>query len=336
MGTSGDKIVLLDGMGSGSGSAANGLLSMIPGMFTSLLGGNKMDPNLVAALMNGRNNQDQFGGANGWWLWIIVLFWLWGGRGFGNGFGGNGNDCCANGLPAQLNNDYGRELLMQAIQGNRSAIDQISNALNCSTSQLQNAICNVQGAIDKVAGQVGMTSQAVINAVQQQGCEIGNQISSCCCNLSSLINQSTCATQNMITQQGFDNQLRTLEQTNVLQSNINQGLTNNREQATTQFNILSAKIDAQTTLINDKFCQLEMREMQNTINQLRDERSAYQASALTQQQTQNLINQLRPTPVPAYPSCSPYQTYGWGQAFYGGNYGCGCNNGCCNNGNAAI
>lgn len=336
MGTSGDKIVLLDGMGSGSGSAANGLLSMIPGMFTSLLGGNKMDPNLVAALMNGRNNQDQFGGANGWWLWIIVLFWLWGGRGFGNGFGGNGNDCCANGLPAQLNNDYGRELLMQAIQGNRSAIDQISNALNCSTSQLQNAICNVQGAIDKVAGQVGMTSQAVINAVQQQGCEIGNQISSCCCNLSSLINQSTCQTQQMINNQGYENRLETLNQTNTLQNTINQGLANNREQATSRFNILSAKIDAQTTLINDKFCQLEMREMQNTINQLRDERSAYQASALTQQQTQNLINQLRPTPVPAYPSCSPYQTYGWGQAFYGGNYGCGCNNGCCNNGNAAI
>lgn len=96
-------------------------------------------------------------------MWIIVLFWLWGGRGFGNGFG-NGNECCANGLPAQLNNDYGRELLMQAIQGNRSAIDQIANALNCTTTQLQSAICNVQGAIDKVAGQVGMTSQAVINA----------------------------------------------------------------------------------------------------------------------------------------------------------------------------
>lgn len=77
MGTSGDKIVLLDGMGSGSGSATNGLLSMIPGMFANLIGGNKMDPNLVAALMNGRNNQDGFGGANGWWLWIIVLFWLW-------------------------------------------------------------------------------------------------------------------------------------------------------------------------------------------------------------------------------------------------------------------
>lgn len=333
----GDKIVLLDGAnGAGGGAAANGLLSMIPGMFANLMGGNKMDPNLVAALMNGKNNQDGFGGANGWWLWIIVLFWLWGGRGFGNGFGNNG-ECCANGLPAQLNNDYGRELLMQAIQGNRSAIDQISAALNCSTTQLQNAICNVQGAIDKVAGQVGMTSQAVINAIQQQGCEIGNQISSCCCNLSSLINQSTCQTQNMITQQGFDNQLRTLEQTNVLQNNINQGLTNNREQATSQFNILSAKLDAQNVMINDKFCQLEMREMQNTINQLRDERSAYQASALSQQQTQNIVNQIRPCPVPAFLTCNPfagngYGGYPFGYNGFGFNNGCGCNNGCCNNG----
>lgn len=60
----GDKIVLLDGAGAnGGGAATNGLLSMIPGMFANLIGGNKMDPNLVAALMNGRNNQDGFGGA---------------------------------------------------------------------------------------------------------------------------------------------------------------------------------------------------------------------------------------------------------------------------------
>lgn len=68
----GDKIVLLDGAGAnGGGAAANGLLSMIPGMFANLIGGNKMDPNLVAALMNGRNNQDGFGGANGWWLLLL-------------------------------------------------------------------------------------------------------------------------------------------------------------------------------------------------------------------------------------------------------------------------
>lgn len=344
MGTSGDKIVLLDGMGSGSGSAANGLLSMIPGMFTSLLGGNKMDPNLVAALMNGRNNQDQFGGANGWWLWIIVLFWLWGGRGFGNGFGGNGNDCCANGLPAQLNNDYGRELLMQAIQGNRSAIEQIANALNCTTTQLQSAICNVQGAIDKVAGQVGMTSQAVINAVQQQGCEIGNQISSCCCNLSSLINQSTCQTQQMINNQGYENRLETLNQTNTLQNTINQGLTNNREQATSRFNILSAKIDAQSQQIQNAFCDLEKREMQHTIDSLREQKQTLELFAAQQAQTQNIVNQIRPCPVPSYLVCNPFASNGYGGYPYGFNgynggccnNSCGCNNGCCNNGNAAI
>ena len=105
----------------------------------------------------------------------------------------------------------------------------------------------------------------------------------------------------MITQQGFDNQLRTLEQTNILQNGLNQGLANNREQATSQFNILSAKLDAQTVMINDKFCQLEMREMQNTIAQLREEKAALTASALSQQQTQNIVGQLRPTAVPATP-----------------------------------
>ena len=41
----GDKIVLLDGAGAnGGGAATNGLLSMIPGMFANLIGGNKMDP----------------------------------------------------------------------------------------------------------------------------------------------------------------------------------------------------------------------------------------------------------------------------------------------------
>ena len=73
------------------------------------------------------------------------------------------------------------------------------------------------------------------------------------------------------------------------------------------------------------------REMQNTIAQLREEKAALTASALSQQQTQNIVGQLRPTAVPAYPSCSPYQAYTWGQVFGGG---C-CNNGCCNN-NAAV
>lgn len=217
-----------------------------------------------------------------------------------------------NGLPSQINNDYGRELLMQAIQGNGQAISQLSSALNCTTTQLQNAICNVQGAIDKVAGQVGMTSQAVINAVQQQGCEIGNQISSCCCNLQSAmasgfnnvqhsLDTMGCNIQNAITRQGYENQLAITGQTNVLQNNLTNGFNNVIQSNQAQTQVLAAKIDAQTQIINDKFCQLEMREMQNTIQQLREEKQALATSAITQQQAQNIVSQLAPkAPIPAY------------------------------------
>ena len=56
---------------------------------------------------------------------------------------------------------------------------------------------------------------------------------------------------------------------------------------------------------------------QNTIQALRDELQSAQLALQNNAQTQTLINQLRPCPIPAYPSCSPYQTYsGWN--------GCGC------------
>lgn len=333
MGT--DKLILLDGVGGSDASA--GLISMIPTLMANALGGQRMDPNLVAALMNGNRNQDNWGGSGCWWIWIFLLFWMRGGF-FGNGFGQEG---CA-GIPQQLNNATGRELLMQAIQGNRSAIDQVASALNCSSSQLQSALCNIQGAVDKVAGQVGMSSQAVINAVQNSGCEIGNQISSCCCNLQNLISQSTCniqntatqnanAIQNAITNMNYQNQLSNLNQTNSLQNTLNAGFSGNRESFTAAINALSDKVDQQTAYLTSQFCGLEKREMQNKIDQLREEKAALQSSALLQQQSRYIIDTVRPCPIPSFNTCNP-----WG--VNGGFYGCGVNgftaaaNGaCCNN-----
>jgi hypothetical protein len=287
-----DKIFMFDNPAAGESA---GLMSMIP----ALLQNKGLDPNLVAALMNGNKNQDAWGGAGCYWIWIILLFFLWGGNGFGNGFG-NG----ANGIPAQLNNDAGRELLMNAIQGNGSAINQLASSLSCSTQQLQNAICQIQGQIQQVGNQVGLSSQQIINSIQSNSAAIGSQLASCCCDIRTAIER-----------QGCDSRLATVEQTNTLTSNAN-----------TQFNILGAKIDAQTQIINDKFCQLEMREMQREIQQLRDEKQGYQMSALTQQQTQNLVNQLRPCPVPAYLTCNPFGCQGGLNDGYA--YGYGCNNGC--------
>lgn len=113
-----------------------------------------------------------------------------------------------------------------------------------------------------------------------------------------------------------------------MQNAITSGFNTLSSENATRFNILGAKIDAQTQIINDKFCQLEMREMQNKIDTLRDEKNALQSSALLQQQTSNIVSQIRPCPVPAYLTCNPYGCNG-GLNGYGYGYPYGYGDSCC-------
>lgn len=93
-------------------------------MFPEMGTNNSIDPNLLLAL----NNNGGFGGNN--WMWILFLWLIWGanGNGFGNGYGGNGF------LSNQISNDSGRELLMNAIHGNRDSINSLANLLNTEVS----------------------------------------------------------------------------------------------------------------------------------------------------------------------------------------------------------
>lgn len=283
-------------------AGGNGMMAML----APLLQQKGIDPNLLVA-MNGKN------GGNGWgngsdFLWIIFLFFLFpllGRGGWGNGFGGGNEGGCPSGagLANLINNDNGRELLMSAIQGNGQAINNLATNLNCSVGQIQQAINGVSAKVAEVGCQVGLSSQQIINAIQAGNCQIANQLASCCCDVKTAIER-----------QGYEGRLATIEQTQTLTSSSN-----------TQFNILGAKIDAQTQLLSEKFCELEKREMQREIQQLRDEKQGYQMSALTQQQTQNLVNQLRPCPVPAYLTCNPFGgTYNGYPFGYNEGYGCGC------------
>lgn len=148
-----DKTFIFTPEGNNSGGSKFDIMALLPGLMGGK--GNGLDPNLVAALMNNKGNQDAWGGAGCWWIWIILLFFVFGWG--GNGFGGFGNRN-GGGLPAELNGDAGRELLMNAIKGNGTAINQLASSLNCSTQQLQSAICNIQNQISQVGNQVGMTS----------------------------------------------------------------------------------------------------------------------------------------------------------------------------------
>lgn len=288
-------------------AGGNGMMAML----APLLQQKGIDPNLLVAL-NGKN------GGNGWgngsdFLWIIFLFFLFpllGRGGWGNGFGGGNEGGCPSGagLAGLINNDNGRELLMSAIQGNGQAINNLATNLNCSVGQIQQAINGVSAKVAEVGCQVGMSSQQIINSIQAGNCQIANQMAQCCCDVKGAIQQ-----------QGYENRIATINQTDDLKSNAN-----------TQFNILGAKIDAQTQIINDKFCQLEMREMQNKIDTLRAEKSALELSASQQAQTANIVNQLRtPAPIPAY--CVPNPNCCYGYPFvnayatgYAAGEGCGC------------
>lgn len=266
------------------------------------MGNRGVDPNLMAMLTNASKNQDAWGGGGMWWIWVIIMFWLWGGNGRGM-FGNN-----ADGIPNQLNNDFGREVLLQAINGNGQALSQLSTTLNCDVNTLQTAIGQVQSSIQSVGSQVGMTGQQIINAIQSGNCQLGNQLAQCCCTI-----------QDAITKSNYENQISNLNQTNTLKDSINfvnssveRGFSSTAYATANQTCELKKAIADQTTLINDKFCQLEMREMQNKIDTLRQENTQLALAASQQAQTANIVNQIRPCPSPAYVVPNPY--------------GCSCNN----------
>lgn len=289
-------------------AGGNGMMAML----APLLQQRGIDPNLLVAL-NGKNGNNGFGGDGSWLLWVIFLFFLFplmGRGGWGNGFGGGNEGGCPSGagLANLINNDNGRELLMSAIQGNGQAINNLATNLNCSVGQIQQAINGVSAKVAEVGCQVGLSSQQIINAIQAGNASIASQMAQCCCDVKTAIER-----------QGYENRLATINQTDDLKSNAN-----------TQFNIIASKIDAQTQIINDKFCQLEMREMQNKIDTLRAEKSALELSASQQAQTANIVNQLRtPAPIPAY--CVPNPNCCYGYPFvnayatgYAAGEGCGC------------
>lgn len=221
----------------GNGGSKLDITALLPGM----LGGRSVDPNLLA-LMGNRNG---FGGQDGWWsiIWLVVIASIFGWNGNGGFFGGGRG---GNGLPAELAGNAGRELLMQAIQGNGNAIQQIASSLNCSTQQLQTALCNVQNTITQVGNQVGLSTNQIINAMQSGNQSILNQLCDCCCK-----------TQNAITTMGYENQLAMCNQTNTLVNTANQNTLSLRDGATANTNAILAKLDAiQNQALQDKIAAL--------------------------------------------------------------------------------
>lgn len=225
-----------------------------------------LDPMTAFALMN---NNGWGGMNNPMWMMFMYPFILPFFNGmYGNGWGGNfgGMNGGAGFLANQLNNDAGRELILQAVNGNRDAINTLATTVNSDFNSVNNAISNMNVALANVGSQVGMSGLQVINAIQAGDASLASKLAECCCEnrlaicqqtntLSSQIAGMDANVRLQLAQNEANDQLAVCQQTNALSTQADRNATS----------ILNA-IANQNTLITKEFCDLKERELQNKIN----------------------------------------------------------------------
>ena len=229
-------------------------------MFPEGANNSSIDPNLLLAL----NNNGGFGG-NGNWIWILFLWMMWGGYGYGNGNGFNNNGGTGF-ISNQLNNNAGRDLLLQAINGRADSLNQLATILNTSVESVKNGIFSLQNSIQTVGAQVGMSGLETINAIQAGNATLGRQLCECCCENRLAICQQTNALQSQAASNFAATQLEMARNEAADQLSVCQQTNALTRQADGNTNSILNAIAAQTTAMTKEFCDLKERELQNRID----------------------------------------------------------------------
>mgnify|MGYP003434134239 CR=1 FL=1 len=199
---------------------------------------------------NGYNNNGGFG-LGGWGGGILgfILGILLGNNGFfgGNGGFGGGNGAGTAYLGNMINNDNGRDLIMQAIttngEMNRLAVSQLATTLNQDFNQVNSAIQTISSSLCNIANQQGLSTLQVVNAIQSGNTALGNQLCQCCCDMRQQLAQNAAA-----------DQLAICQQTNTLQNGANANTLSilNKIDA-----IEDSRKDREITALTAKIAQLE-------------------------------------------------------------------------------
>ena len=230
----------------------------------------------VPAWMLANNNGGLFGGNNGWGGGILgFLLGLFFGNGWGGfgGFGGGwgGGNSGAGFLSNQINNDSGRELLMNAINSNgeasRAAVASLSTMLGQDFNLVNSGVNAIRDGIAALTAQTGMSSLQIINAIQSGNSALQSQLCECCCSMKQLV-----------TSQGYENQLATLAQTNALTgaiAGVNENIAANR--AAQQLS------DCQQTYAITDTMNRNYLALDNKIDALESSRKDREITALTAQ-----------------------------------------------------
>lgn len=294
-----------------------------------------IDPNLLLALQNGGG----FGG-NGWY-WIIFLWMMW----QQNGGRGNFND-----YVAQMGTQ-GQQYLAELMNGRFDNLNTLAQIVNQSVETVKNGIFTLQSSIQNVGAQVGMSALETQNAIALGNAGLAQQLAQCCCeNRLAIANQTSAlqaqaasnhsaamaqsasnfaASQLQMAQNHADDRLDVCQQTNTLST-----------QAANNTRAITDAIAQQSIMINDKFCDIEKRELQNKVNlqgdiitQLRGEISNDKQTEMLNQQFNALnakfaaLEARQPNTVPVvWPNLQAYNATPnvgfnpWGYGFGGQSY----------------
>lgn len=235
---------------------------------------------------NSGNCNNGFGAWGADWLWVIVLFALFGWGGFGNGgcgFGGNGG-----GNNMTLGYDIGK-----LATTNDVAVGFAQNATLSSLNDLKLGQAGIQQTLCQGFGGINTAILQSANTLQNAICQLGYEQQNCCCQ-----------TQRAIDGVNYNMSQNTCNITNAINTSTR--------------DIIDAQRDGTNAILNFL--------TQEKISSLQAENAALTAQLSQNAQTRTLIDTLRPCPQPAYITCSPYQSiYGVGyNNNCGCNSGCGC------------
>lgn len=288
----------------------------------------------INSALDRNSGSSGWGNGDGGFLWILLVLLLGGGA-WGNGWGGGGRGGATGGAAESVDRAVAQaradglsdQVVIDAIQGNQTAISQLASTLHCDINSIQTVLCGMDKSIMQVGNQVGLTSTQIINAIQAGNCQITQAIADCCCK-----------TQTAILTQGYETRIQNMEQTNALTGVMNAG-----------FNLLGNKIDAQTqTMLNsfqgikDYLTSEKIESLQHTVTQMENAannanqtlafRAAIDAATTPiYNQVTSIASRVPPIPVPAYPAPQYATGYTFGviptnncNAAWTNNCGCGC------------
>lgn len=262
---------------------------------------------------NGFNNNGGFG-LGGWGGGLIgfILGILFGNGGLfgGNGFGwGNGVNGGAGFLSNQIDIASMRDMIMNAINGTDADVRMLATTLNADVNQLRNALNTINSGILQVGAKNDMNYMSTINALQSGNAALAKQLCECCCE-----------NRLLTTQQGYESQIRTLEQTNQLGS-----------QADRNTNTILNRLGVLETNMTKEFCDIKERELQSKIDTQSDVITQLRGQISNDRQTEqftaafnalnvkiNDIANKQPNTVPVqYPNITavnntPYIGWNWG------------------------